>query len=71
MTTTSTTLTTTTPAHTAPTSPATTAPPTGATVQAVALLDRYLADWGQSVRSLVSATDVVDLALDLRLLLAP
>ena len=41
------------------------------TAEAVALLDRRLAEWGQSGRSLVRASDVVDLALDLRLLLTP
>jgi len=42
-----------------------------AAAEAVALLDRRLAEWGQSGRSLVRASDVVDLALDLRLLLTP
>ncbi|MDP6493550.1 MAG: hypothetical protein QGI28_08970 [Acidimicrobiales bacterium] len=42
-----------------------------AALEAVALLDRRLTEWDRSCRRLVPATDVVDLALDLRLLLAP
>jgi len=42
-----------------------------AALEAVALLDRRLTEWGQSCRRPVPATDVVDLALDLRPLLAP
>ncbi|MDP7353288.1 MAG: hypothetical protein QF739_10950 [Acidimicrobiales bacterium] len=55
------------------TAPATISPTPAvvAALEAVALLDRRLTEWGQSCRRLVPATDVVTLALDLRLLLAP
>ena len=38
---------------------------------AVALLDQRLAEWGQAGRSVVTASEVIDLALDLRSLLTP
>ncbi len=48
-------------------SPSTSAEPLAG--EAVALLDRRLAEWGHSGRMLVPASEVVDLALDLRQLL--